>query len=731
MSQVDLKNWGTVFVSLLATFVVGGHPLASHAQLRESVPDIISGYATTFTADGIGFQKSSTFMRVRSSGKSFDFEIEAGSHHRSGYINLVRAVAHANDASLMRSAQLPNASYHVQTFTSDPGLVSRTQTTGNINVLVLVWPSASNIVSAAELEDRLNGAGSDSVVSYITNSSQGRATMKFTIRYLQGDGPKCFDLNESQEALNRAQTQEPSLDARSFQTVATLYSQNSCNNLAGGMAGLPTQFESKQGAVDMSQFAMVLLSDVNSFQYLFRHELGHTLGLGHASTESCANGDFDSGCVNWNYGDPTNVMGYSLVTLNYQDYQRWQMGWLDTVGVLHRGQLQIGPDLGTQIGLIEIRSPYRFVRDIAKPWLIVERQYPISARRPKLVLKLASSSNIGTVNLHDRSRAEGTELLELHEIGEVIELPGMGLRLELIVNTEGSSTISVTHLAQPAPIFAGVVASNASAQSLVDGKCTDRTLSFNGNWPNAQVRFVDYSPARFEGAIHATTAMSNGHFQARMNSADPTVHGVFAVSTSASPVREYYESLPYACSERPLAATIEVIPAPYSASQSCQNTVVNMNVTGLSGYTPFFGNVLLSATPGNYVQSILRDTRLPFVATLLVVRPVEIVVLGRVYDPPRYCPSAGPIPTLSVNANWNKKCTMVSVNYGTGNAVTADPVYLDLYKRTPTLVVEAQANAPQSPSGYFSLPFTGNGPALLEASWNGQVRKLYLDECQP
>ena len=59
------------------------------------------------------------------------------------------------------------------------------------------------MVSAAELDDRLNGSGPNSMALFITDSSQGRATIKFTIRYLQGDGPKCFDLNESQDALNR------------------------------------------------------------------------------------------------------------------------------------------------------------------------------------------------------------------------------------------------------------------------------------------------------------------------------------------------------------------------------------------------------------------------------------------------------------------------------------------------------------------------------------------------
>jgi hypothetical protein len=438
--------------------------------------------------------------------------------------------------------------------------------------------------------------------------------------------------------------------------------------------------------------------------------------------------------VNWNYGDTSNVMG--SVGLTYQDYHRWQMGWIDALARVSRNQLQLGPDVASSpsVGLIEIQSPYSFALDIAKPWLLVERQVSLRSgirTPPKLVLKLASSSNIGTMTLHDQSRPFGTEPLVLEQIGEVIELPGMGLRLQVIENSFGRSSILVTSIAGPAAIFSSVYASNAAAQGLVDGKCVDRTLDFNGNWPDANVRFVDIRPSRFQQAIYATVSLLNGHFKARLNSVDPTIEGYFAVSTPASTVREYYQNLnapDVVCNERPLAATVTVTPAVFSTTPSCQNTAVNIAVTGLSGYTPFLGNTPIGTTPGTFLQSQLRDTRLPYQENLIVQRPLETLVLGYAYDPPRYCPSAGPVPTFNLNASWNKKCTAIQATYSTANPVNSDPIQLFLFRKVPDRVFLSFTNAPQGGSG-VSLSFNATGPALVEARWNGQVRTVYLDQC--
>jgi hypothetical protein len=719
-------------VCLVTALGISSFALESRAQSISPAPEQISGYATRVVEDGVNFEQSRTYLRVQSNGKGIDFELPAGAQQGSGYITLDRSKA-VNDSNALRSSQFGNAQYQISSFTADPTAAAHAPTTGTINVLVLVWPSATNVVSTAELEDRLNGLGSNSVRSFISSSSQGRTSMSFTVRYLQGDGPRCFDLNESQDALNRLEAQEPNIDLGKFQTLAMLFSENSCDGSAAGMAGGAIAFTSKRGTVYMSQFAMVFPSDANPFHYIFRHELGHTLGLGHASTESCANNVFDSGCVNWNYADTSNVMG--SVGLTFQDYHRWQMGWIDALAVVSRNQLQLGPDVKSSpsVGLIEIPSPYKFALDIAKPWLLIERQVsPASTTRtaPKLVLKLASSSNIGTMTLYDQSRPFGAEPLVLEQIGDVIELPGLGLSLQVIENSIGRSSILVTNLAAPTPIFSSVYASNAAAQGLIDGRCTDRTLDFNGNWPDANVRFVDLRPDRFEHTSNATVSILNGHFKARLNSVDPTIQGYFAVSTSASTVREYYQNLnspDVLCNERPLAATVTVTPAAFSTTPSCQNTAVNIAITGLSGYNPFFGNTLLSATPGTYLQSFSRDTRLPFLANLQVQRPVETIVLGQAYDPPRYCPSAGLVPTFNLSASWNKKCTAIQVTNSTANPVNSDPVQLTLYKKMPLRTILSATSVPQG--GGVLLPFNATGPAFIYAFWNGQVRTVYLDQC--
>jgi hypothetical protein len=271
---------------LVTALGIGSLPLQSSAQLISPAPEQISGYATQVVEDGVDFKQSRTFLRVQSNGKGIDFELPPGAQRGSGFITLDRSKA-ANDSNTLRSSQLGNANYQISSFNADPISVTHAPTTGNINVLVLVWPSAANVVSPKELEDRLNGPGSNSVRSFISSSSQGRTSMSFTVRYLQGDGPRCFDLNESQDAVNRLEAQEPNFNLEKFHTLATLFSENSCNGFAAGLAGGAVPFTSRRGIIYLSQFAMVFPSDANAFHYIFRHELGHTLGLGHASTEAC------------------------------------------------------------------------------------------------------------------------------------------------------------------------------------------------------------------------------------------------------------------------------------------------------------------------------------------------------------------------------------------------------------------------------------------------------------
>ncbi|CAN5163857.1 hypothetical protein BH18ACT12_BH18ACT12_09990 [soil metagenome] len=59
---------------------------------------------------------------------------------------------------------------------------------------------------------------------------------------------------------------------------------------------------------------------------LMLHELGHTLGLGHARATNCATGPVRSGCDVEETGDPLSPMGSG--TMDFSAYEKVTLGWL-------------------------------------------------------------------------------------------------------------------------------------------------------------------------------------------------------------------------------------------------------------------------------------------------------------------------------------------------------------------------------------------------------------------
>jgi hypothetical protein len=59
---------------------------------------------------------------------------------------------------------------------------------------------------------------------------------------------------------------------------------------------------------------------------LILHELGHTLGLGHAQATECAGGPLRSGCGIDGTGDPFSPMGSG--TTDFSAYEKVRLGWI-------------------------------------------------------------------------------------------------------------------------------------------------------------------------------------------------------------------------------------------------------------------------------------------------------------------------------------------------------------------------------------------------------------------
>ena len=60
--------------------------------------------------------------------------------------------------------------------------------------------------------------------------------------------------------------------------------------------------------------------------HVMLHELGHTLGLGHARASNCSAGPLKSGCGVEETGDPLSPMGNG--TMDFSAYEKVTLGWL-------------------------------------------------------------------------------------------------------------------------------------------------------------------------------------------------------------------------------------------------------------------------------------------------------------------------------------------------------------------------------------------------------------------
>ncbi len=143
------------------------------------------------------------------------------------------------------------------------------------------------------------------------------------------------------------------------------------------------------------------------------HELGHSLGVGHANNWLCTNGQILYGnCVHNEYGNFFDVMGGQMYSLDYNAYFKEQLGWMPSeqiLPIIQSGTYTIHPlefEKGVKLAKVYIKGT-------------TENSYSIELRKPigfDLSLKQPNPNLIKNTNgifINKIKEGPSTELLDM------------------------------------------------------------------------------------------------------------------------------------------------------------------------------------------------------------------------------------------------------------------------------------------------------------------------------
>jgi len=291
---------------------------------------------------------------------------------------------------------------------------SQCTTTGPQNIAVVMATTPSNPAfppgfSAAAVAQEFFGQSGGSLSTASLNSYWQDASYGQTSATGQVAGPfalsQDFTCDQLPELLSAAvAAADSSVDFTRFSRVAVLFPVSSCvtseSGVIGGAGsiGCQTISSSSKGVLPASAAWL----PVYPFQQLglwlgdVAHELGHNLGLNHASTDSFTGvplGSLDSSGTLSEYGDPASAMGQTWTTFNGQpvlgqysaEHKAEILNWLAPGGyqqVTSPGTFTLAP-FEASAGLRALRV----LRDAASnSWLWLEYRQPLGDADSSLAL---------------------------------------------------------------------------------------------------------------------------------------------------------------------------------------------------------------------------------------------------------------------------------------------------------------------------------------------------------